>query len=469
MAKRRRKQARKESKAASDAAAAAEEEEEEGDGADADPGKEDGAAEDDVPSLDLMLKAQKQNGKPGWTEEADKYIMAYVEKHGKSSASWEALSEKFGRHRSASGVRSRWYMLAGPSAHIKGGGVEKRYGRKMESSGAPDHMADDDSGAASLGDAASPTDGGGVARTSSGSKKKQRVETASELGIATRDTSVFRTPAPAAIGPPLPQRAGRTAFYLAGVAPHLTCSLCQKLFEDAHTIRECLHTFCKTCVDSHVEEFRSCPDCGIKVKTGTTTAPIRSDRALESLVDKIKAVLKERDAGDDDDDDDEEGDASLRMTSPTNKERAARKELMATVAREGGHGLGITLTPVPQEQSAASADDSVSKGTTALSSSAASPGSQDVRAVSPVASSPTHMSSPKLRRTRLTVSERTTVFHLKQFLAAAFAVRSVKQVEVLCVGAALGDDMSLVYVLKTLWRGHALDVLLSLHYQMREA
>eukprot|EP01043_Picozoa_sp_COSAG02_P047089 COSAG02_NODE_4476_length_5322_cov_34.435573_4_plen_479_part_00 len=478
MAKRRRKQARKESKAASEAAgdaeaaaAAAVAVAAEGDGADADPGKADGAAEDDVPSLDLMLKVQKQNGKPGWTEEADKYIMAYVEKHGKSTASWEALSDKFGRHRSASGVRSRWYMLAGPSANIKGGWVEKRYGKKKDSSASPDKMTGDESRAASpSADTTSPTDGGGVARTSSGSKKKQRIETASELGIATRDTSIFQTPAPALIGPPLPQRAGRTAFYLAGVAPHLTCSLCQKLFEDAHTIRECLHTFCKTCVDSHVEEFRNCPDCGIKVKTGTTTAPIRSDRALQSLVDKIKAVLKEREpAGVEDDDDDDEGDASLRMASPTNKERAARKELLATVAREGGHGLGITLTPVPQEQSAASAEDFDSKGTAALPSNAASPGSQDLRAVSPVATSPTHTSSPKLRRTRLTVSERTTVFHLKQFLATAFAVRSVKQVEVLCVGAALGDDMSLEYVLKTHWRGHAHDELLSLHYQMREA
>ena len=44
----------------------------------------------------------------------------------------------------------------------------------------------------------------------------------------------------------------------------------------------------------------------------------------------------------------------------------------------------------------------------------------------------------------------------------------LKQVEILCVGAALGDDMSLEYVLKTHWRGHAEDELLALHYQMRE-
>ncbi len=423
----------------------------------------------DVPSLDLLLKVQKQNGKPGWTDEADKYIMAYVEKHGKCTASWNALSEKFGRHRSASGVRSRWYMLAGPSANVKGGWVEQRYGKKKTGSGSPAGDGSPTGGASPGADASSPTDGGGVARTSSGTKKKQRVETASELGIATRETSRFRSPAAAAIGPPLPQRAGRTAFYLAGVAPHLTCSLCQKLFTDAHTIRECLHTFCKTCVDSHIEEFRSCPDCGIKVRTGATTAPIRSDRALQSLVDKITAVRKERQpAGEEDEDEDEDGDASLRMASPTNKERAARKELSATVAREGGNSLRITLTPVLQEPSTGSADDSGSKAATELPSSTASPGPAESRAVSPAASSPSHMSSPKLRRTRLTVSERTTVFHLKQFLAAAFAVRSVKQVEVLCVGAALGDDMSLEYVLKTHWRGHAHDELLALHYQMRE-
>lgn len=31
-----------------------------------------------LPSLDMLLKAQSQNSKPGWTDDADEYIVAYV-------------------------------------------------------------------------------------------------------------------------------------------------------------------------------------------------------------------------------------------------------------------------------------------------------------------------------------------------------------------------------------------------------
>ena len=113
MPKKRRRLHRQEKKAADEAAA---------DGGEA--GNAEQSDEDeDVPSLELMLKAQTQNGKPGWTDEADKYIMAYVERHGKAAHVWEELSERFGRQRSSSGVRSRWYQVAGPSANVKGGWV----------------------------------------------------------------------------------------------------------------------------------------------------------------------------------------------------------------------------------------------------------------------------------------------------------------------------------------------------------
>jgi hypothetical protein len=466
--------------------------------------------DEEAPSLELLTKTQ--NGKVGWTDEADTYIMSYVERHGKRGAVWDELSDRFGGMRSASGVRSRWYMLAGPSANIKGGWVQKR--KKPNQSeddpetqteatsgggggGDGDSSADGDGGGGGGGDGdgdgdgldrehgraspdgrgASPSnDGSGVARTSSGGKKKQRIESASELGIATHTSAgdVATPAATAPIGPPLPQRPGRTAFYLAGVAPHLTCTLCDKLFTDAHTICECLHTFCKTCVQAHIEEHRACPICGIKVRTGATAPPIRGDRALQSLVDKINAVLKEqRPGGDDDEDEDDENDMPLRMMSPTNKERTARKALAVTVAREEGNNLRITLTPVPTQEQAANASSGAGGAGDTASAAAAAAGtgsaSAEARAGSPTSqTSPTRLPPRKLRRSRLAVSDRTTVFHLKQFLAAAFAVRSLKQVEILCVGAALGDDMSLEYVLKTHWRGHAEDELLALHYQMRE-
>ena len=468
-----RRRPKKEDEAA--AAAAAEDSDANGAAADGD------AAADEEPSSSSLTRILKtENGKQGWTAEADAFILSFVGKRGKGGKVWEDLSAKFEGNRTASGVRSRWYMLAGPSANLKGGWVQKRKlgsfkGDRDKADKDDDERegAEDESAARSPSPAAAAggddgdaqPDSSSVARTSSGgARKKQRIESASELGISTR-TSSHESVAlrPEVIGPPLPQRDGRTAFYLAGVAPHLTCKLCDQLFTDAHTICECLHTFCKVCLEEHIEEHHSCPDCGIRIKEGTAVAQIRSDHALKNLVAKIKKVLTEQMPVEEDEEDEDDETGGKRMMSPTNKERTARKALTANAAREGGHTLRITLTPAPEQ--------SPGGGAASATPASASPGSADARAGSPTSSptgSPTRLPPRKLRRPRLAVTDRVTVFHLKQFLAAAFAVRSLKQVEILCVGAALGDDMSLEYVLKTHWRGHAENELLALNYQLRE-
>ena len=363
---------------------------------------EDGAAgtdlaDDEEPSASTIMAISTQNGKAGWTEEADAYILAFVAKHGKGGKVWEDLSKKFEGNRTASGVRSRWYMLAGPSANLKGGWVQKRklgsFKGERENRDDEDEAGEDEIPARSPsrspspsadragGDGhaspsvQSPTDGSGVARTSSGSrpKKQQRIESASELGISTRTSSHdLAAPRAEAIGPPLPQRAGRTAFYLAGVAPHLTCTLCDQLFTDAHTICECLHTFCKVCLEEHIEEHQSCPTCGIRIKQGTAVAQIRSDHALKNLVAKITKVLKEQmPVDEEDEDDDDEPRGEQRMMSPTNKERAARKALATNANREGGQNLRITLTPAPEQSPGGASASATAAG--------ASPGSAEAR------------------------------------------------------------------------------------------
>ena len=37
----------------------------------------------------------------------------------------------------------------------------------------------------------------------------------------------------------------------------ITCKLCKGYYVDATTITECLHTFCKSCIVSHLEEETS--------------------------------------------------------------------------------------------------------------------------------------------------------------------------------------------------------------------
>jgi len=153
------------------------------------------------------------------------------------------------------------------------------------------------------------------------------------------------------------------------------------------------------------------------------------------------------------------------MLSPGNpaasQEKEARERLAQTAAEEGGDRLRIALSaadPTP----ASSPDAAATGGASPVGG--ASPASMLAGMASPGRSP---RPTPKLRRARHTVTERVTVFHLKQFLAAAFGLRSLKQLELRCVGAALGDDMSLEYVSKTHWRGKDAEVL-ALSYTLKQ-
>lgn len=45
----------------------------------------------------------------------------------------------------------------------------------------------------------------------------------------------------------------------------LQCRLCNGLLSSPHTINECLHTFCKPCIDFHILDRSTCPICDIKL------------------------------------------------------------------------------------------------------------------------------------------------------------------------------------------------------------
>ncbi|KAJ0093593.1 hypothetical protein Patl1_25235 [Pistacia atlantica] len=64
----------------------------------------------------------------------------------------------------------------------------------------------------------------------------------------------------------------------------MTCPLCKKLFRDATTISECLHTFCKKCICEKITEegLNSCPVCDIELG-GAPLEKLRGDNNLQDL------------------------------------------------------------------------------------------------------------------------------------------------------------------------------------------
>ncbi|KAL4643397.1 hypothetical protein ACB092_02G088900 [Castanea dentata] len=72
------------------------------------------------------------------------------------------------------------------------------------------------------------------------------------------------------------------------LAACMTCPLCNKLFIDATTISECLHTFCRGCIYEKLtdEEVNSCPVCNIDLGC-SPLEKLRADHNVQDLRAKL--------------------------------------------------------------------------------------------------------------------------------------------------------------------------------------
>ncbi|XP_019444475.1 PREDICTED: E3 ubiquitin protein ligase DRIP2-like isoform X1 [Lupinus angustifolius] len=72
------------------------------------------------------------------------------------------------------------------------------------------------------------------------------------------------------------------------IAACMTCTICNKLFKDATTISECLHTFCKQCIYDKIteEELECCPICNIDLGC-VPLEKLRPDHSLQDVRSKV--------------------------------------------------------------------------------------------------------------------------------------------------------------------------------------
>eukprot|EP00921_Rhytidocystis_pertsovi_P016549 GHVQ01026090.1.p1 GENE.GHVQ01026090.1~~GHVQ01026090.1.p1 ORF type:complete len:660 (+),score=196.03 GHVQ01026090.1:610-2589(+) len=79
-------------------------------------------------------------------------------------------------------------------------------------------------------------------------------------------------------------------FKLRVLAELLKCPLCGGFFRNAVTIRECLHTFCRSCLSVYMYEGgETCPldDCDEKLGPQCSDEGIAFDRTVQNIVEKI--------------------------------------------------------------------------------------------------------------------------------------------------------------------------------------
>lgn len=85
-------------------------------------------------------------------------------------------------------------------------------------------------------------------------------------------------------------------FSLGHITDVLTCPLCKGLFYNAHTIKECMHTFCKSCLVMYtVEHGLSCPKCHVTLPMDGLEG-VDYDNNIQGLVDKLFPNFSKREA-----------------------------------------------------------------------------------------------------------------------------------------------------------------------------
>ncbi|KAH7828223.1 putative polycomb group RING finger protein 6 [Monocercomonoides exilis] len=76
------------------------------------------------------------------------------------------------------------------------------------------------------------------------------------------------------------------------IVSHFSCPLCKELFTDAHTLPDCLHSFCQECILDHFSTSKNCPVCGTFVGAQPNLM-IRKDTQLQGMTDLLKKKINE--------------------------------------------------------------------------------------------------------------------------------------------------------------------------------
>lgn len=106
----------------------------------------------------------------------------------------------------------------------------------------------------------------------------------------------------------------------------LSCSMCKGYLIDATTVDECMDSFCKSCIVTHLSTRNDCPKCGILIHKTNPLGAIKLDKTLQDIVYKLvpglydKEMKRRRDFykelyGISSSDDDDEDSTSLSQNS----------------------------------------------------------------------------------------------------------------------------------------------------------
>eukprot|EP01082_Thalassiosira_pseudonana_P000320 g126.t1 g126 contig1:300827-302255(-) len=232
-------------------------------------------------------------------------------------------------------------------------------------------------------------------------------------------------------------------FPVSNLRDHLICSLCKGYFRDPYTVADCLHSFCRSCLIAQFTVGRHrCPTCDISLEPDPFRE-VLADRTLQEVVEKVFPWMQ-------------------------TKEEQDEKEFYAS--------RGIKLKPEYVVESSRSPDEKGWGGGEAApdgkSSQTVVPTQESMSdmldlQLEPDESAPDAQSMPPLRNPTLRTSGRLKIVSVKKYLLQRLGLKNAKtSIEVLCNGDPMGNELSLIFILRTRWLSP--NNVLTLKYRLME-
>jgi hypothetical protein len=221
---------------------------------------------------------------------------------------------------------------------------------------------------------------------------------------------------------------GMIEFSLAPIQAQLTCGFCQGLFKEPYTATNCFHTFCKSCLlFSFSQKHFACPTCGTYLGKNLEKFSL-PDHRMQDLIDKVlfpDLVLLEQ----------EEEAAFYRARGMARKLSVRRMEKYE--------------------------DNSSSKRSRSVVDS-----EQQVKFILlPDEHAEETLAMPRLASHIIETQGVIRIGQLKRYLSIKMPSLALTdpmtQIDIVCNGLPLGNELSATFILRTVWMDTAHDLLLT--------
>lgn len=231
-----------------------------------------------------------------------------------------------------------------------------------------------------------------------------------------------------------------------------TCPLCKGYFREAHTIAECVHSFCKSCIIKHLQDVQECPTCKIK----TTMNTIRPDFLLQSLFAQLYPEVER--------DDEEQEKAWYQAHNLPMPE----KQIPVHLQNKQQKGKSKRLKAANESTTSANGQQQNTSQTAAATRSVSTNNATSSKA----SSSPTNPTAPpslppqrvrlalknensngkQLDKPMLEMGSHTSVEKVRDYLAKNLGESFPDRITVRCNGQLLSLPHSVEFVQKTIWK-----------------